>query len=104
MSKYQVEITKAVEDDLEGLKNLRSEAVRKLLDLENNPKDKTSSLSGNLKGLRSFKFKLSEGSYRAILKLLEDNSICLLILVGPRENLYRKAARRVKILKKHELI
>jgi len=58
MSRYRVEVTKAAEDDLEELKDLRKEAVKKLLEFEDNPADKTSTLSGNLKGLRSYKFNL----------------------------------------------
>ena len=99
MSSYRVEVTKAAEDDLDELKNLREEAVKKLLELEDNPADKTSTLSGKLKGLRSYKFNLPDGAYRAILKIYTDESVCPLILIGPRENLYRKAARRVKSLK-----
>jgi len=96
MSSYRVEVTKAAEDDLDELKHLREEAVKKLLDLEDNPADKTSILSGNLKGLKSYKFNLPDGAYRAFLKIYKDESVCLLILIGPGENLYRIAARRVK--------
>jgi len=104
MNRYQVEVTKAAEDDLDDLKHLRQEAVNKLLKLENNPADKTSSLSGILKGLKSYKFNLNDGAYRAVLKIYEDDSVCLLILIGSRENLYKQAARRVKSLKKQGII
>ena len=104
MTKYTIEITRAVENDLAELKHLRSKAVEKLLQLEEKPFQKTSSLSGNLKGLRSFRFNLAEGAYRAVIKIYEDDRVCLLIIVGSRENLYKKAARRVKALKKQGLI
>jgi len=48
MSSYRVEVTKVAEDDLDELKHLREEAVKKLLELEDNPADKTSTLSGKL--------------------------------------------------------
>lgn len=99
-----MEVTKAAEEDLDDLKHLRQEAVNKLLELENNPADKISSLSGILKGLKSYKFNLPDGDYRAILKIYKDDSVCLLILIGPRENLYKQAARRVKSLKKQGFI
>ena len=104
MSRYKVEVTKAAEKDLDDLKHLRQEAVNKLLELENNPADKTSSLSGILKGLKSYKFNLNDGAYRAILKIYEGDSVCLLILIGPRENLYKQVARKVKSLKKQGFI
>jgi len=105
MSKYSVQTTKAVEDDLDNLKHLKEQAIKKLLVLEEDPKNKTSPLSGNLKGLHGYKFNLSgAGAYRAVLQIKGKSKICLLIIVGPRENLYQKAARRVEALKRQGFI
>ena len=40
MSSYNIEVTRAVEKDLDKLKHLREEAVKKILELEKNPKRK----------------------------------------------------------------
>jgi len=39
-----------------------------------------------------------------VTKAAEDDNVCLLILIGPRENLYKQAVRRVKFLKKQGFI
>ena len=105
MSNYAIEVTKAVEKDLDKLKHLREEAVKKILDLENNPKRKGTALKGNLNGLYSYKFNLTgSGAYRAIYYTKEDNRVCLLVLVAARENIYLEADKRYKLLKKQGLI
>ncbi|MCK8827038.1 type II toxin-antitoxin system RelE/ParE family toxin [Natroniella acetigena] len=105
MSNYAIEVTRAVEKDLDSLKHLRAEAVEKILKLENEPKKKSSALKGNLKGLYSYKFNLSgAGSFRAIYSIKEEDEICLLIIVASRENIYIEADKRYKLLKKQNLI
>ena len=102
---YSIEITKSVESDLNDLKSNRDLAVNKLLTLEKNPTKKGSPLKGNLKGLYSYKFNLpGSGAYRAIYYLKKDKLICLIILVGSRENIYYKAQRRYLSLKESGLI
>ncbi|SIR60464.1 type II toxin-antitoxin system RelE family toxin [Halanaerobium kushneri] len=104
MSDYSIEIIKSVKDDLKSLKHQKEKAIKKIITLENNPIEKSKSLSGTLKGLRSFNFSLNDGQYRAIFKILEDNKICLMIIIGSRQNIYLEAKRRVKILKKQGLL
>ncbi|MFP4198867.1 MAG: type II toxin-antitoxin system RelE family toxin [Halanaerobium sp.] len=104
MNSYSVEIIHLVKDDFKKLKHQKEAAINQIISLENDPIEKSKSLSGNLKGLRSFKFTLTDGQYRAIFKILEDNKVCLLIIVGSRQNIYLEAKRRVKTLKKQGLI
>jgi len=104
MSDYSIEIIQSVKDDLKSLKHQKEKAVKKIITLENNPIEKSKSLSGILKGLRSFKFSLNDFQYRAIFKILEDNKVCLLIIVSSRQNIYLEAKRRVDILKKQGLL
>ncbi|MGM0502331.1 MAG: type II toxin-antitoxin system RelE family toxin [Bacillota bacterium] len=105
MTEYTIEVTKAVENDLDNLKHLRGEAVQQILDLENNPKQKSSSLKGSLKGLYSYKFNLpGAGTFRAIYSTKEKEKICLLIIVAARENIYVAAERRCQSLKKQGLL
>lgn len=105
MSRYKIEVTRLVKQDLNDLRHQKKEAIRKLFALEKNPFKKTSPLQGNLKGYRSFSFSLKgAGAFRAILKILNTEEVVLLILVGPRENLYRKAQRRVNSLRDSGLL
>lgn len=104
MSDYSVEIIQSVKNDLKKLRHQKEKAIKQIITLENKPIEKSKSLSGTLKGLRSFKFTLNDGQYRAIFKILEDNKICLMIIIGTRQNIYLEAKRRVEILKKQGLI
>ena len=104
MNNYSVEIIHLVKDDLKKLKHQKETAVNKIISLEKDPIKKSKSLSGTLEGLRSFKFNLADEQYRAIFKILEDNKVCLLIIVGSRQNIYLEAKRRVENLKKQGLI
>lgn len=104
MNNYNVEITRSVEKDLDDLQNLRAKTVQIILTLEKEPLLKTKALSGNLKGLRSFKFQVNNNSFRAIFKIYKEKKVCLLILIGSRQNIYKQAARRVKRLKKDDLL
>ena len=100
MNRYSVEITHLVESDLDDLGSKRDLAVNKILNLEENPSKKGSALKGNLRGLYSYKFNLpGSGQYRAIYYLKNKESICLLILVASRENIYQKAQRRYESIK-----
>jgi len=106
MDSYSVELLKTAEDDLDNLKHKRDEAVEKLRELEKNPKEKASTLSGHdLQPLYCYSFNLKgSGSYRAIFDLLEEDKVCLLLVIGPRENFYPKARKKIKDLKKKGLI
>jgi len=106
MSSYSIEIIKSAEDDLDRLKHKRDEAVQKLIKLEENPQEKSSALSGgNLQGLYSYSFTLKgAGSYRAVFDLIEEDKVCLLIVIGSRENFYVRARRKVKDLKDKGII
>ena len=78
------------------------ELLRKLAVLERNP-DAGEELTGNRRGARSLKFSLKgTGECRAAYVKLPDNRICLLFLVGPRENFYREAARRFDALQRRD--
>ena len=61
MSDYSIEIIKSVKDNLKSLKHEKQKAIKKIITLENNPIEKSKSLSGTLKGLRSFNFSLKDG-------------------------------------------
>jgi hypothetical protein len=53
-------------------------------------------LSGNLNRLRSLEFTLKgSGAHRALYVVFEAEQVCLVFIVGPHENIYRKAERQL---------
>jgi hypothetical protein len=57
-------------------------------------------LAGTLGGLRSLAFKVQgSGAFRAVYGFVDEGAVCLVVIVGPHENIYAKAERRVKALR-----
>ena len=103
--KYEIHTTRAVEKDLDKLQEDHFEIVKdEILSLESNPL-KGVPLKGKLKDCRSIKFTLpGKGDYRVVYILKEPSKVCLVFFIGPRENIYKEAARKVEVLRKQGLI
>jgi mRNA-degrading endonuclease RelE of RelBE toxin-antitoxin system len=100
IERFAVELTRDAEKDLKRLRPWTEQATFAILRLEENP-SLGHPLTGSLKGARSLEFSLrGSGVYRAIYVLLEDSQTCLVFMVGPHENIYAKAERRVAALKR----
>lgn len=85
--------------DLKDLGPFEAKAARALHRLMDNPLA-GHPLTGELKGLRSLEFSLPGGAYRAVYAVKLKERVCLVVIVGPHEGLYEKAARRVAALRK----
>jgi len=97
---YRVKLTRPAEKDLAALKHLESTALTELLSLEENH-ELGHLLSGSLKGARALEFNLKgSGAYRAIYAVDPDLLECVVFILGPHENIYKKAERRWASLKK----
>jgi mRNA-degrading endonuclease RelE of RelBE toxin-antitoxin system len=95
-----VELTQEAEKDIKRLRPHIDKVTRAIAKLEGDP-FLGHRLSESFKGARSLAFALpGSGAYRAVYFLLDDNSVCLVFLVGPHENIYDKAKRRVDALKR----
>jgi mRNA-degrading endonuclease RelE of RelBE toxin-antitoxin system len=98
--RFEVEILRQAEKDLDALRSRRDEAVREILKLENDP-DLGHRLSGSLHGARSLEFNLKgSGAYRAVYAVIDERRICIVFIVGPHENIYKRAERRWESVKK----
>lgn len=98
--RFAVEPTREAEKDLERLRPWTDQATRAILRLEEQPY-LGHPLTGSLKGTRSLGFSLKgSGAYRAVYVVLEDRRICLVLIVGPHENIYDKAERRIEALRR----
>jgi hypothetical protein len=57
-------------------------------------------LRGTLYSLRSLEFTVKgSGAFRAVYGVLDADAVCLVVIVGPHENIYDRAERRVEALR-----
>ncbi|MDF3041760.1 MAG: cytotoxic translational repressor of toxin-antitoxin stability system [Thermomicrobiales bacterium] len=97
---FAVEPTREAEKDLACLRPWTAQATQAILRLEQQPY-LGHSLTGSLKGARALEFSLrGGGAYRAVYVVLEEHHTCLVFIVGPHENTYDKAERRLAALRR----
>lgn len=92
---YRVLLSKRAQKDL---KKVRHDLKRALTEINRLASDPYAghSLKEYLSDCRSLEFSLrGGGAYRAIYIVSEPSVICLVFLVGPHENIYDEALRRV---------
>lgn len=99
-SRYDVELTRLAEKDLESLAAMnalaRAEAAKAIARLETEPQA-GHTLSGQLKSCRALAFSVQgSGQYRAVYYVVDPARVCLVFIVGPHENIYRAAEKRVR--------
>lgn len=98
MGRFTVTLTRQAEKDLKDLRPWTDQATRALLVLEDDPQ-RGHRLSGSLRGSRSLEFSLrGSGAYRAVYVVLREERTCLVFLIGPHENIYERARRRLEAL------
>lgn len=106
---FEVQQTRQAEKDLLRLRAWTTRATNELMSLETDPY-RGHTLTGSLQGARALEFSLPGGQYRAAYVIQENvpkednpnetHSVCLVFMVGPHENFYREAERRLKALRK----
>lgn len=98
--RYELVVLPKAVKDLAKLRQNREQAFREIRRLETNPLA-GHALKGNLRGARSLEFNLKGGgAYRAVYVVVDDQRICIVVLVGPHENIYKEAERRYRALQK----
>lgn len=96
--RFSVELTRSAEKDLERLRGLKERATRAVLRLEVDP-HLGHTLTGSLRGVRSLEFSMPGGAYRAAYVILLEARTCVVFLVGPHEDFYKRAERRYAALR-----
>ena len=97
--RYAVHLTNAARKDLKKLRSHKDRIEEVLGDLETNPRA-GHTLKGSLTGLRSLDFTVKgSGAFRAVYAVFDDDTVCLIVIVGPHENIYDVAERRVATLR-----
>lgn len=98
--RYQVELTSGAKKDLKKLRQHRDQIAEALGQLEENPLA-GHPLKGTLNNLRALEFTVrGSGASRAVYGVLESDAVCLLVIVGPHENIYARAESRLEALRK----
>jgi addiction module RelE/StbE family toxin len=99
-SRFDVQLTREAEKDLKRLRGHTGQVTRAISRLEEDPY-LGHPLVGSLKGTRSLEFSLpGSGVYRAVYVVNDTSRICLVLIVGPHENIYDRAARRINALRR----
>ena len=97
--RFQVELTRDAQNDLERLRPWTEQATNAILALGTRPSSGTP-LAGSLKGTRSQECSLKgSGADPAVYIVADDRRICLVFIVGPHANICDNAERRVAALK-----
>jgi mRNA-degrading endonuclease RelE of RelBE toxin-antitoxin system len=94
--RYRVELVRDAEKDLKNLRPWTAQATQQLLRLEDDPLA-GHPLTGILRGTRALEFTLKGGgAYRAVYTVLDEDRVCVVLIVGPQENIYQRAERRYR--------
>jgi mRNA-degrading endonuclease RelE of RelBE toxin-antitoxin system len=97
--RYRVDLTDGAKKDLKKLRQHREQIGEVLGQLEENPLA-GHTLRGSLYGLRSLEFTVKgSGAFRAVYGVLDADAVCLVVMVGPHENIYDRAEPRVAALR-----
>lgn len=98
--RYAIQLTRDAEKDLKRLRSQLGDVTRALSRLASDP-FAGHALTGSLTRARALEFTLKgSGAYRAVYTILDDESVCVVFIVGPHENIYKKAERRYEALKR----
>lgn len=93
---FRVELAAGVTKDLKKLRHASTEAALQLMKLETDPQC-GHALVGDLQGYRALEFNLKgSGAYRAIYRIDEAERVVIVYMVGPHENFYIRAKRRIQ--------
>lgn len=93
---FKIELVRDAEKDLRRLRPWTAQVTRQLLRLEQEPMI-GHPLSGVLHGTRALEFNLrGGGAFRAVYIVLENDRVCVILIIGPHENIYEKAERRYR--------
>ena len=96
---YRVELTDGARKDLKKLRQHREQIGEALGRLQENPLA-GHTLRGTLYGHCALEFSIKgSGAFRAVYGVLDADTVCLVVIVGPHENIYDRAERRVESLR-----
>jgi mRNA-degrading endonuclease RelE of RelBE toxin-antitoxin system len=100
--RYQVELTRRAAKDVRNLRPWSDLVMEILHSLEVEP-TRGHLLTGGLRGTRALEFSLKgSGTYRAVYYIRADRVACIVFIVGPHENIYDRAERRLEAIRRGE--
>ncbi|CAN5710216.1 hypothetical protein BH09CHL1_BH09CHL1_36740 [soil metagenome] len=97
---FRIELWPDAEKDLKRHRTHAQTIRENLKKLEADP-NKGHRLTGKLSGARSLEFNVKgSGAFRAIYVALPNQTICLVFILGPHENIYSRAESRWEAIKR----
>lgn len=96
---YGIEFTQQAKKNIRDLGQNAGRALKAINGLREDPL-KGKPLKDSLRGLRSVDFSGPGGQYRAAYYIHEDDTVCVVLVVGPRERFYDLARRRWEAFKR----
>jgi hypothetical protein len=98
-NRFDIPLTREAAKDLDRLRPY-DRAMGALRQLAEHPYA-GHSLTGSLKGARSLEFPLpGRGAHSAVYYVIEPEAVCLVFIIGPHENIYARAERCAKAVKR----
>ncbi|HPY88247.1 MAG TPA: type II toxin-antitoxin system mRNA interferase toxin, RelE/StbE family [Spirochaetota bacterium] len=94
---YLLKAVNPVKQDIKKLHPKVSELIQKhYLEIIKNDPYQSESLAGDFSGLRSYHFRYIGIDYRIIYQIFENEKIVRLLMIGKRENFYKKLKLRLR--------
>lgn len=100
---YGIEFTPRAEKNIRELGQNGKRALKAIYELRKDPL-KGKPLRDSLRGLRSVRFSGPSGEYRAAYYIHDDRTVCIVLVVAPRERFYDLARRRWEAFKRAKRI
>jgi mRNA-degrading endonuclease RelE of RelBE toxin-antitoxin system len=88
---FEIRLINAVRRDIRRLDKPVQQAIR----IAENPYQ-ASALRQDLRGLKSYHFSHRGTQYRIIYEIYQDETLVIILFIGPRENLYHQVRRRLQ--------
>lgn len=95
---YALEFHQKVDKEIARLDKGAIKAIRDihLPKILQDPLSAGKDLRDNLAGLKSYRFMFNRVDYRIIYDVVEERLTVLILMVGPRENIYKRLLNRLE--------
>jgi len=94
---YKIKAVKPVKKDIKKLHHKVVELIKEhYFPIIKEDPNQAENLSGKFSSLKSYHFKYSSVDYRIIYQILEEEKIIRILMIGTRENFYKKLKLRLQ--------
>ena len=94
---YKIFIRKSVQKDFRKLAQELQQKIKEIYFIQiTKAPFKNKTLSGKLRSLKSLSFKYKRTEYRIVYQVIKQDKVVLIVMLGTRENFYKKLENRLK--------